>query len=227
MFKERSEGWVESMVKVKVCGLTSAEEAEMVCDLGVDFLGVINQVDVSTPREVDMAKAEDIIETVPKDVKSVIITMVEELEKLKIMEKKFDPDYIQLHSEPSESQLKNLKKNIETGIIGVLSISSNHNDSEQLISKAKRRAEIVDLLLLDTEGPHEGYRMTHDWDISSKIVNSLETQVILAGGLTSANVEEAVETVDPYAVDVASGVESKPGKKSLKLVKEFIERGEN
>ncbi len=215
------------MAKVKMCGLTSTKDAKMVCESGADFAGVINQVNVPTPREIDLEKAKEIIETVPEDVQTVLVTMVEELEELKNLERKLNPDYIQIHSDISTVQLRDLEKDIDAGIIGIVSIPPDLESSKEVISKAKRRGEKVDLLLLDTKGGHEGDRMTHDWNISSKIRESVDVPMILAGGLAPDNVEEAIEKVDPYAVDVASGVESEPGKKSLELVKDFIKRGGN
>lgn len=215
------------MAKVKMCGLTSTREAEMVCEAGADFAGVITQVDVSTPREVDLEKAKEIIETVPENVRTVLVTMVEEIEKIKNLEMKLNPDYIQFHSDLSKSQLRDLEKDIDTGIIGIVSIPPDLESPERVISKAKRREEKVDLLLLDTKGTHEGDRVTHNWEISSKIRKSVEIPIILAGGLTPENVEKSIEKVDPYAVDVASGVEADPGKKSFELVKDFIKRGGN
>ncbi len=215
------------MAKVKMCGLTSTKDAKMVCESGADFAGVINQVNVPTPREIDLEKAKEIIETVPEDDQTVLVTMVEELEELKNLERKLNPDYIQIHSDISTVKLRDLEKDIDAGIIGIVSIPPDLESSKEVISKAKRRGEKVDLLLLDTKGGHEGDRMTHDWNISSKIRESVDVPMILAGGLAPDNVEEAIEKVDPYAVDVASGVESEPGKKSLELVKDFIKRGGN
>ena len=227
MSGKKYEVWVVLMAKGKICGLTSTRDAEKVCETGADFAGVITQVDVSTPREVGLEKAEEIVETVSEDVRTVLVTMVEESDGIKNLERKVNPDYIQLHSDLSKSQLRDLEKDIDTGIIGIVSIPSDLENPEKVISKAKRREEKVDILLLDTKGAHEGGRMTHNWDISSKIRESVEVPIILAGGLTPDNVEKSIEKVDPYAVDVASGVESDPGKKSFELVEDFIKKGGN
>lgn len=212
------------MVKVKICGLTSLEDAEMVCNAGADFLGVIVDVDVSTPREISPDRARKILKTVPGDVRKVMVTMTESLEEIKKLEEKIDPDYLQIHSELTPSQLQKFKKVCEKKIICVASIPKNPENPEKIISMSKRIGNTADLLLLDTKGPGGGTGKVHNWEISFRIRNSLETPLILAGGLSPSNVKKAIEKVNPYAVDVASGVESEPGKKDPELVKEFFDK---
>lgn len=212
------------MVKVKICGLSSIEDAEMVCDAGVDFVGTIVQVKTPTPREIDPRRARKILNTTPEDVLSVVVTTTRSLKKIRDLEKKIEPDYLQLHFELSELKLRKIVKKIKGKVIGVVKIPEKPVNMEMTISRAKRVGGEVDLLLLDTEGVGGGTGRTHNWEISSKIRESLETPSILAGGLTPGNVEEAIEKVNPFAVDVASGVESEPGEKDPKLVGEFLRR---
>lgn len=212
------------MVRVKMCGLTSTEDAEMVCDNGADFIGVIVRVKVSTPREVSITKAREILKTIPEDVCKVAVTMAESPEEIKDLEEEIEPDYFQIHSDLSQTQLREIKEGIEGKIIGVASIPKNSRNPEKIVSKAKRIGTPADLLLLDTEGAGGGTGKIHDWEISLKIKDSLETPLILAGGLNPSNVERAIRKVNPYAVDVASGVEARPGKKDPDLVREFFDR---
>lgn len=211
------------MVKVKVCGLTSTEDAEIVCNNGADFVGVIVDVKVPTSREISPAEAREILETVPDDVQKVVVTMPENLQELKDLEKKIDSDYFQIHSHLSDSQLREIGEEIGRKIIGVISVPQKSRGGGKTITRAKRIGEVTDLLLLDTNGGGGGTGKTHDWEISSKIGESLETPIILAGGLNPSNVKRAVEKVNPFAVDAASGLESEPGRKDPGLVRKFFD----
>ena len=83
----------------------------------------------------------------------------------------------------------------------------------------------VDALLLDTYTADQrgGTGRAFDWSLAVKARRMLRTPIILSGGLTPENVAEAIRKVRPYAVDVASGVESKPGRKDPKKMRQFIE----
>ena len=99
---------------------------------------------------------------------------------------------------------------------------------ESAIAEAKNYEGVADALVLDSgikeNGQQGGTGKIHDWSISRKIVESTSLPVILAGGLNPENVAEAVKTVQPYAVDVNSGVSNTDGKKNLENVKLFVER---
>jgi phosphoribosylanthranilate isomerase len=100
-----------------------------------------------------------------------------------------------------------------------------HVDGEPAIEVAAKAARFADAVLLDTKTATRigGTGVTHDWSISRRIRDALApTPVILAGGLTPANVAAAVEQVHPYAVDVNSGVSIRRGRKSAALVEAFI-----
>lgn len=215
---------VLKMVKVKMCGLTSARDAEMVCNKGADFVGVIVKVNVPTPREISPEKAREILKNVSRHVHEVVVTMAESIEEVRDLEEEIEPDYFQIHSDLSQSQLQEIGEEIEGKIIGVISIPRNTESTEEIVTRARRIGNAADLLLLDTEGPGGGTGKVHDWDTSLEIKNSLSTPLILAGGLTPSNVDKAIREVDPYAVDVASGVESEPGKKDPQLVGKFFDR---
>jgi phosphoribosylanthranilate isomerase len=95
--------------------------------------------------------------------------------------------------------------------------------NEDSIKKARDYEKFANMILLDTATEKAGGSgIAHDWGISSRIVESTEIPVFLAGGLNPENVKEARETVKPYAVDVASGVEGADGGKDINKVKDFI-----
>lgn len=211
------------MVKIKVCGITNPRDAKLACSFGADMIGVIVQVNVSTPRKISLAKAKKIFKSARKDVERVVVTMPETLEDVRNISDKLDVDYFQIHSPLSNSELREIGRIVKGSIIGVCSVKEN-SDEGGTVSEAKRIAEFSDLLLLDTHSPSGGGTgRTHDWKVSNSIVDSLETPIILAGGLHPDNVKAAIERVGPYGVDVASGVESEPGRKDPKLLRRFLQ----
>lgn len=212
------------MVKVKICGLTAHEDAKLACDLGADMIGVIIKVDVSTPREVDFSQARKILGSVSRGVSTVAVSMPKGLEEAQELAGELDTDYLQIHSPLPQSELRRIRKEIGRDLIGVVSVPRNPEDPEEVISRAKGIAQVSDFLLLDTKGQAGGGTgKTHDWRTSLNIKEALDTPLILAGGLNPSNVRSAIEEVDPYGVDVASGVEREPGRKDPELVKSFIQ----
>jgi phosphoribosylanthranilate isomerase len=133
------------------------------------------------------------------------------------------PDYLQIHSNFTAEQLEKLKELAGAKIIGVVAIPQKIGDEGAILNRAREVSKAADYVLLDTKGPAGGGTgLTHDWNFSRKIRESLDKPVFLAGGLNPSNVREAIKVVRPHGVDVASGVESSPGKKDPKLMRAFI-----
>lgn len=211
------------MVKVKICGLTRVEDVKTAYEAGADMIGVIVNAKVPTPRNLDYDEARKILEQTPSGIEKVVVGMPGDLsEGLEIIEE-LDPDYLQMHSYPSLSEVGELKDITGKKLIITVSIPRKSLDSAKLIVRAEEVAEVSDFILLDTEGPGGGETgKTHDWTASRKIRDALETPVFLAGGLNPSNVREAIEKVQPYGVDVASGIEAEPGIKDPEKVKAFV-----
>ena len=102
-----------------------------------------------------------------------------------------------------------------------------HVNNQDIIESVLEASALYNSILLDSKfgNSQGGTGVTHDWNLSRNIVNSISsTPVILAGGLNVDNVERAIDTVKPYAVDVSSGVESRIGIKDHDKIKLFIEK---
>ncbi|MBS3815698.1 MAG: phosphoribosylanthranilate isomerase [Hadesarchaea archaeon] len=211
------------MVKVKICGLTRTQDVGIIRESGADMLGVIVNAKIPTPRNLDYEKAREILDKVPSGIKKVVVGMPKDLsEGIEIIDK-LNPDYFQMHSYPNLSEVKELKKATGKKLILTISIPQEVSNENEIISSAKEVSKVSDFILLDTKGPAGGETgKVHDWSVSRKIREEISTPVFLAGGLTPSNVNKAIKKVQPYGVDVASGVESKPGIKNSKKVREFV-----
>ncbi len=210
------------MVKVKICGFTDADDLRVACELGVDMVGVI-LVPGST-RCVTVEQAKQILAATAGGVAKVVVIMPRDPSELDKFARELKPDYLQIHLTFSEDELLEAKKRLGVKLIPVVAIPQKVENYQEILKRATEASEAADYLLLDTKGPSGGGTgLTHDWVLSWQIREAVNVPVFLAGGLNPSNVKEAIEAVRPYGVDVATGVESSPGKKDERLMREFIE----
>ncbi len=207
------------MVRVKICGNTNIEDIELASELGADYVGVIVEVPVETPRKLSSEKAAEIFDELPFKVGGVAVIMPESLKEAIDLYVALRPEFLQIHNNVEPKFIHQLKTSVPCNVIKTI-----HVEDESSIKEAKRHQRWADAILLDTPSKAGGGSgKTHDWELAREIVEVLDKPVILAGGLTPENVKEAIEVVKPFAVDVSSGVESKPGKKDPEKLKKFIE----
>lgn len=206
-------------MKVKVCGITSKEDALMAANTDINAIGVINVEDTS--RFVNLDDARGIFNAVPIFLtKVIVITFAEDrLNKIKLRElEATGANCLQLHGEEKVELVKSLKKETKMSIIKKIAVDENS------VEKALYYEKCVDAILLDTKIADfaGGTGKTHDWNISLRVRKRVKKPVILAGGLTPENVAEAIKFVKPYAVDVSSGVEREVRKKDETKIREFL-----
>ncbi|MGB9952806.1 MULTISPECIES: phosphoribosylanthranilate isomerase [unclassified Haloarcula] len=203
------------MTRVKICGVTDSTDRDAVVTTGADAVGVIHGVPVDTPREVDAATAEKLADGVPPFVTSVLVTMPTTVQEAVRRVDRIEPDAVQVHDGLSPAELGALDSRITQDIVAVVEA-----DAPAIESYATHAdALLVDSVDADGGG---GTGETHDWERTRDLVDSLDVPIVLAGGLTPENVADAVETVEPFAVDVASGVESAGGTKDHDAVSRFV-----
>ena len=210
-------------VKVKICGITKEEDLEAACRIGADFIGFVVGVP-SSPRNLELEEAEHLIKLVPKDVKSVLVTVPKSLEEVLEACRLLKPSLIQLHGEDF-SGLSDLRERLPS-----ISLVRAFSASESVVGRVIREARFADGILVDSfaEGRLGGSGVVHDWNISRCVRDVIYPKpLILAGGLNPSNVCEAVKTVKPYAVDVSTGVESKPGFKDPFKMETFVNRAKS
>lgn len=203
------------MTRAKICGLMSDRDLDAAVEAGADAVGVIADVSVDTPREVAVEDAARLVESAPPLVTSVLVTMPESAERAVELAERVGPDAIQLHGDLTLGDVAYVTANTDVAVLQVVDAGD---------PTAARYDDVVDALLVDSVGEDGGggTGTTHDWDATREFAAGVDSPVVLAGGLTPANVAEAIDAVDPFAVDVASGVEATPGEKDHDAVAAFV-----
>ncbi|GAA4077437.1 phosphoribosylanthranilate isomerase [Amphibacillus indicireducens] len=195
------------MVLVKICGLTSYQEAIAATEAGADLIGFVF---AQSKRQVTVEQVDQIQRQLPDHVKKVGVFVDTPIHIVNQIARLVKLDYVQLHGK--ESILTCLKS--EVPVIKALSLQGT-DSLEQVLDYLP----VVDYLLLD--GPKPGSGQTFDWRLIESIPLARD-KMILAGGLTADNVDRAIQEAIPIGVDVSSGVETN-GKKDLIKIKQFIQ----
>jgi len=209
-----------SRVRVKICGITSLKDLGVAVEAGADAVGFIVDVPQS-PRNLPIRKARDLIRATPIFVETVTVTVPRNPNHLEKICDALNPDMIQVHG----SSLLHME--IRERLLDRRSIGAVQAESDLVIDRALEVAKTFDAILMDSHipGRYGGTGKIHDWKLSRRVRDAIYPKpLILAGGLTAENVEQAITVVKPYAVDISSGVESHPGAKDRSKVFEFIKR---
>ena len=200
------------MTKIKICGITSYEDAEKAAELGADYIGF--NFYGKSPRFVKATKAKMIIEKLPKKVKKVGVFVNEKIEEVSNLAEFCGLDLVQLSGNEDMEYILNLKKALRKKIIKAFGMKGSVD--------IKTKSCGADYIMLDSfkKGLYGGTGIK----VNLKSARQLDSKnLFLAGGLNSANVKSIVKKINPYAVDVCSSIESYPGKKDFGKMKAFIE----
>jgi phosphoribosylanthranilate isomerase len=201
------------VVRIKICGITSFADAQAASEAGADSLG-FNFYEQS-PRHVSVADAAKIRAELPKHVEAVGVFVNLPIDDVSATCSSVRLNAAQLHGDESPKTVADLARKI--AIIKAFRVSADFT-----LDTLDRYAEAFAFLLDASQaGQYGGTGHTADWALARRAAAA--HRIILAGGLKPENVAAAIRTVRPYAVDVASGVESKPGKKDHARLREFIQ----
>ena len=192
---------------VKICGVTSEEDALLAIAMGADAVG-FNFVP-SSPRFLAVSRAADIVKRLPPEILTVGIFRDEAKERVVDLVNQSGVRAAQLHGHESAEASHWVRSRVS------LVIKVFPGGDPELAKAAGYGADIV---MVDSASPGSG--QVFDWSLAEGAPSGL--RLLLAGGLTPDNVGEAIERVRPWGVDVASGVESAPGVKDPTLVRQFI-----
>ena len=208
------------MTWIKICGTTNLEDALLAVEAGADALGFVFHE--QSPRKIDPETARKIVDQLPPQVETVGVFVNQTASRIHEVARNVGLSAIQFHGDEGADFLREVAVGLDQGraartrYIKALSMSLNSE-----LEAGNLQAQ-VDTFLLDSHSAlrRGGTGTTFDWPQAKPFVERYKT--IVAGGLTSANVGEAISILHPWGVDVASGVEAAPGKKDPQKIRAFI-----
>ncbi|MFH1582438.1 MAG: phosphoribosylanthranilate isomerase [bacterium] len=207
---------------VQIYEVSNPTEAKKLVEIGVDHIGVLVGKG-KYPRELPVEEASVIFQLVPSSTKKVVLSLSNDLEEISEIVEQLNPDILHLGISEEILPLSKVKE-IREKYPDLKIMRSIAVVDEESVKLAEQYEEIVDYLLLDTLKSQLGATgETHNWDISQKIVEAVKIPVILAGGLGSDNVAEAIRKVKPAGVDSKTKTDKTGShEKDIDKVKEFI-----
>ena len=195
--------------QIKVCGITRIDDALQIAQCGIDAIGLV----FYTPsgRNLSTGQATVIRQCLPPQIAAIAVVVNPEDELLEAITSSVKPDFIQFHGDESESRCR------EPGIpfIKAIRVQSAQQVHQTVLSYPSASGFLLDAYVKDKVG---GTGKTFSWDD----VPPIDRPIILAGGLHRGNIAQAIDKIKPTAVDVSSGVETRPGIKSVDAVREFV-----
>jgi phosphoribosylanthranilate isomerase len=201
------------MIRVKLCGITNLADAKAATEAGANALG-FNFYEKSL-RRIVTADAAQIRSKLPKEVEAVGVFVNAKPADINSLRAFVRFDTAQLHGDETPDIVSRVATSVSV-------IKAFRIDAKFALGTLDRYSDVFAFLLDGARaGQYGGTGQTADWDFARRAAAS--HRIILSGGLKVENVAEAIRIVRPYGVDVASGLETKPGKKDHAKVKEFIE----
>ena len=195
------------MLKIKICCIGSIAEAKLALSYGADAIGLVGKMP-SGPGPIEDDLIRTIARTIPPPIATFLLTSETSAEQIIAHHKRTFTNTIQLVDELPEKDYAVIKE----AIPAIKLVQVIHVIDESSVEEAIKVSAHVDTILLDSGNPKlavkelGGTGRMHNWKISLKIKESISIPVFLAGGLNAENVRRAIDEVDPYGVDVCSGV---------------------
>ncbi len=198
-------------MRIKICGITRYSDAKAAASLGVDALGFIFYE--KSPRHISPESAATIIAQLPPFISRVGVFVDESPEKVIAIARAAGIDTLQLHGIESPSYCARMPLPV------IKAFSINQGTDLSVLDQYRTAGFLLDTWSLDHRG---GTGKTFDWSIAAEACRKSD-RIILAGGLNPGNIEEAIETVHPYGVDINSGVEIRPGEKNPHKMRQLVQ----
>lgn len=201
-------------IRIKICGITNAQDAEAAVAAGADALGFVFYP--QSPRCIEPAVAKRIVAQLPPFVLSVGVFVNQDQETIRNIYNECGLAFAQLHGDETPAFCESLGRPILRAL--------RLRDRGSLLALAEYKGRmgvrgfVVDAFSAEAYG---GTGQTADWSLAREVAKA--APILLAGGLTPSNVQEAVRQVQPYGVDVSSGVEERPGKKDHEKIRAFTQ----
>ena len=192
---------------VKICCISSIEEARLAIHYGASALGLVSEMP-GGPGVISMDKISEIAATVPPPIATFLLTSKTDVAGIIEQHRRCRTNTIQIVDRLTAGTYHDLK----TALPGISIVQVIHVNDKDSLEEAKSIANEVDAILLDSGNQSAAIKVlggtgkVHNWDISRQIVNQLTTPVFLAGGLNPGNIKKAIQMVKPFGIDVCSGV---------------------
>jgi phosphoribosylanthranilate isomerase len=203
---------------VKICGLSTEETLDAALDAGADMVGFV--LFPKSPRCVSLERATELAARARGKAEVVALTVDMDDELISEVVDTLAPDWLQMHGTESINAVEGIREAFGVRVMKALPVMARFD-----LERASRYAAVADRLLLDATPPTGadrpgGHGRPFDWSLLREFAP--EVPYLLSGGLTPANVGEAIAIAAPPGVDVSSGVETAPGIKDPNLIRAFI-----
>jgi phosphoribosylanthranilate isomerase len=205
-------------VFIKICGICSKNDLEQICALGPDAIGFIFWP--RSPRYVRPEQVAGWLKSIPEQIKKVGVFVEPSAEEVESVAVACRLDVVQIHMNSNTWKIdRPLFSGLEVWLAPRLGEDINRNILRAVDPEPS-------ILLADSFDPETvgGTGKVSSWERAAAMKTAVGKPILLAGGLTPENVREAIASVNPWGVDVSSGVEKEPGVKDIRKVKQFIER---
>ena len=195
------------MVKVKICCISSIEEAKLAVAYGAAAIGLVGRMP-SGPGTITDELIHAIAKTVPPPIQTFLLTSETTTDNIIEHHRKVNTTTIQIVDALSGREYHKIRE----AIPNVQLVQVIHVLDEGSIKEAIEISEFVDAILLDSGNPNlptkvlGGTGKTHNWDLSKKIREKISLPIFLAGGINKDNIKKAIEHVQPYGIDLCSSV---------------------
>lgn len=206
-------------VQAKVCGVTTPESVESAVKGGAYFIGFV--FFRKSPRYISPEKAAALSARIPSGIKKVAVLVDPMDNEIDEIFESFEPDYLQLHGNESPERVREVRATYSVPVIKAIKVRSSDD-----VAMSGAYAKVADMLLFDARAPENsalpgGNGLVFDWNLIKN--RKFTIPWLLSGGLNGENLETAVKTTGARMVDASSSLESEPGVKNPKLVREFLE----
>jgi len=219
---------MKNIIRVKICCISSSDEARLAVAFGASAIGLVSEMP-SGPGVINEKLIAEIASNVPPAISTFLLTSKTDADSIITQQRRCKTNTIQIVDRVSSDVYGRLRDKLP----GIKIVQVIHVSGEESVNEAKTVSQSVDAILLDSGNQKlkvkelGGTGRTHDWRISKIICDSVNVPIFLAGGIKPENVREAIETVNPFGIDLCSGVrvDSKLNKELLsKLFKEINDK---
>jgi phosphoribosylanthranilate isomerase len=209
---------------VQIAGVADADEARLLVECGVDYLGFPFRLDFHR-EDCNEEEAARIVAALPARVEAVLITYLADPSEVVALARALGVRWVQLHGNIEPEAVAALRS-VAPRLSLAKSLIVRASDAAGLREAIGRYAPLVDAFVTDSFDPDTGATgatgRIHDWRVSRELASHSPRPLVLAGGLTPGNVQSAILAVRPAAVDAHTGVEGRDGRKTRALVSRFV-----